>query len=287
MTALRADSATRSEAPSEFEDLESVHAQLNTSPDLKTSEAGRSNRTNGVHCAEGTQDGEHFYGFTAPITLFRCSRQLLSDVLASVSKGEIPDDASKNSKNTIGDGRGETCEFAASDLVAGDEPLGAALQLQYEAFPFQGVSREPDFNGDGKSIARPPLPLLEASIDCFFKEINSSVPVFRETRLRAAVEEQYFGGAASAAADMSWSLCFNNIILLTLGLKSRLARFGRSHIDGMDDDLLISFLNNARRAFQIQEYFSKPRLVNAQALITLVSDHATRLQKATVLNPSV
>ena len=239
-----------------------------------------------MHYVEDTQTGEHFYGFTAPITLFRSSRQLLSDVLASVKRNEISGDASKKSKNTIGDDQGDAYDFTVSHLVAGDVPLGAALQFQYEAFPFQGVSREPDFHGDGNTIARPPLALLEASIDCFFQEINTSIPIFQEPRLQAAIKEQYYARAASAAADLSWSLCFNNIILLTLGLKSRLARFGRPYADGMVDDLLLSFLKNARRAFQSLEYFSKPRLVNAQALITLVSDYAAQIPKAKLLSLS-
>lgn len=156
-----------------------------------------------------------------------------------------------------------------SVLSANNLSIRSELQDKYDSFPFEGKCRGPEFSGDGSPIASPPRPLLEASIDCFLNEINLDVPIFQEARLREAIQDHYSKDITET--DEALSLCFNNIILLTLGLKSRLSRLNRPSIYGMEDELMLSFLKNAHRAFQKFDRYFKPRLVNAQALVTLVS----------------
>lgn len=161
-------------------------------------------------------------------------------------------------------------EFENLHPITRSASLRLALQTQYDAYPFKATCREPEFGSDGNAIARPPLSLLEASVDCFFKEINSSVPVFHEPHFRHAIQVQYAKQVVPDDTDSAWNLCFNNIIVLTLGLKSRLARLKHGgYIDGMDDDLLSSFLKNSRRAFQNLDAYTVPRLLHAQALMSL------------------
>lgn len=211
----------------------------------------------GVHHVVDHCGGERFYGFTAALSLFESSKQVL---------GELLDDDHCSTSETAAI---ESSSSVLSLLSANDPSIRSELQDKYDSFPFEGKCRGPDFSGDGSPIASPPRPLLEASIDCFLNEINLDVPIFQEARLREAIRDHYSKDITET--DDAMSLCFNNIILLTLGLKSRLSRLNRPNVHGMEDELLLSFLRNAHRAFQKFDRYFKPRLINAQALVTLVS----------------
>lgn len=211
----------------------------------------------GVHHVVDDRGGERFYGFTAALSLFESSKQALGELLG--------DDHCSNPETPTT----EPSSSILSVLSAHNRSIRSELQDKYDSFPFEGKCRGPDFSGDGSPIASPPRPLLEASIDCFLNEINLDVPIFQEAKLREAIQDHYSKDITET--DEALSLCFNNIILLTLGLKSRLSRLNRPSIYGMEDELLLSFLKNAHRAFQKFDRYFKPRLVNAQALVTLVS----------------
>lgn len=212
----------------------------------------------GVHHVVDDYGGERFYGFTAALSLFEASKQALG--------GLLDDDHCLTSKTATT----ESSSSVLSVLSANNPSIRSELQAKYDSFPFEGRCRGPEFSGDGSPIASPPRPLLEASIDCFLNEINWDIPIFHEARLRQAIQDHYSKDISET--DEALSLCFNNIILLTLGLKSRLSRLNCLNVHGMDDELLLSFLKNAHRAFQKFDRYFKPRLVNAQALVTLVSE---------------
>ena len=201
-----------------------------------------------VHQKYDDRGGERYYGCTAALSLLESSRGVLGEL---VENNEI---------------RGKS---PLASLVAKDASFKSELRSHYESFPFLDSCREPDFSADGKSVASPPRSFLDSVIDCFLNEINSTRPIFQESRLKEAIDQHYTSDASEAIEARS--LCFSNIILLTLGLKSRSVRRHCSDRREMDDDLLLSFLKNSRRAFGQLDNYIEPRLINVQALATLVS----------------
>ena len=193
-------------------------------------------------------DRECEYGSTATLSLIESSRRGLGEILGTCQvKGNGP----------------------VTTLAAKDVPFKTELRILYDSFPFLDSCREPDFSSDGKAISSPPRSFIHTVIDCFLSHVNTTKPIFSEPRLRLAIEHVDSGRVSESMEARS--LCFSNIILLTLGLKSRLARRNGYNGNGMDDDLLMSFWNNSRRAFGHLESHLEPLLINVQALATLVS----------------
>lgn len=155
-------------------------------------------------------------------------------------------------------------------LVASDVALRTELRALYNSYPFVEDCPEPDFSSDGKAVSGPPRSFIHTVIDSFMTSINTARPVFQESRLRLAIEDN--DSDEVNESSNARNLCFSNIILLTLSLKSSLARRDHSNGNGMDDDLLMSFWKNSRRAFSHLDTYLEPRLINVQALATLVSN---------------
>ena len=192
--------------------------------------------------------GERFYGSTAALSLFDTSRRALGDILAN---------------------EGVKRNGPLADLATREPAFKTTLQTHYDSFPFHESCRETNLSGDGKSVANPPRSFLDSVIDCYLTEINAARPVFQASNLKETIDAHYLCEAADR--NEARSLCFSNIIFLVLSLKSKLARWSDLPGNGMDEDLLLSFLNNSRRALQNLDRFLEPRLVNVQALVTLVS----------------
>ncbi|PYH93828.1 hypothetical protein BO71DRAFT_441429 [Aspergillus ellipticus CBS 707.79] len=145
--------------------------------------------------------------------------------------------------------------------------LESTLQTKYEIYPLTQAPDLPPFTGDGQVVASPPRSLLETCLPVYLEYFNITIPVFHEFQLKEAINSYYANG--SARSDEAYHLCFNNIIVLALGLRSRLTRMDRTFPKGMSDELLPAFLNNSFRAFQRLSTFQQPRLVCCQALATL------------------
>ena len=193
-------------------------------------------------------DSECEYGSTIALSLIESCRRGLGEILGTCQ--------------VLGNG-------PVTTFTAKDASLKTELQMLYDSFPFLNSCRDPDFSSDGKAISSPPRSFIHTVIDCFLSHINTATPIFDESRLRVAIEHND-SGLVSEFMEAK-SLCYSNIILLTLGLKSRLARRNCSNGNGMDDDLLMSFWKNSRRAFGHLDNYLGPRLINVQALATLVS----------------
>ena len=202
----------------------------------------------GIHQRLNDCGGEQYYGSTSSLSLIVSSRRGLGKLLgANQAKGNGP----------------------VTALATKVTSLRTELQSLYDSFPFVNSCREPDFSSDGKAVSSPPRSFIPTVIDCFLSNINTTRPIFQESRLRSAIEHNDSGQVSESTEGRH--LCFSNIILLTLGLKSRLARRNNSNSNGMDDDILMSFWRNSRRAFSHLNTYLEPRLVNVQALATLVS----------------
>ena len=234
---------------SEDDDLELFNKRQESESwgqDAATSQQSEAFR--GIHQGFHDRESEQYHGFTSALCLIQSSRRGLEKILGiSQLKGNGPMTA----------------------LVASDISLRTELRNLYDSFPFVNGSPEPDFSSDGKAVSGPPRSFIHTVIDSFLSNINTARPVFQESRLKSAIEQNDSGQVDES--PNARNLCFSNIILLTLGLKSRLARCDHSNGNGMDDDLLMSFWKNSRRALSHLDTYLEPRLINVQALATLVS----------------
>ena len=193
--------------------------------------------------------GERYYGSTSALSLLESSRRVLGEVLDS-----CPNDSSKTS---------------LSDLLVRDHGLRADLQTLLESYPLLNCFQEQDFQVDGKPVSSPPRSYTNSVIDAYWDTVHVAKPVFTDQGLRSDIE-QHNAGKDSEPVEAT-RLCFNNIIILALGLKLRHQRCTEPNSHGMDDDLLLSFLKNSSRAFGHLKNFLEPCLRNVQALTTLVS----------------
>ena len=209
-----------------------------------------------IHQGFRHRESEQYYRSTSALCLILSSRRSLEKLLGmSHVKGNGP----------------------VTALLARDVSLRTELRNLYDSFPFVEGAPEPDFSSDGKAVSGTPRSFIHTVvIDSFLSNINTARPVSQESRLKLAIEQMDSGQVDES--PNARNLCFSNIILLTLGLKSRLPRRDNSNGNGMDDDLLTSFWKNSRRAFSHLNTYLEPRLINVQALATLVSfEDAIRL----------
>lgn len=234
---------------SELDDLDLfVRRQESETSDQDTTTSQQGEVFPGIHQRLNDCGDEQYYGLTSGLCLIVSSRQALGKLLgANQAKGNGP----------------------VTALATKVTSLRTELQTLYDSFPFVNSCREPDFSSDGKAVSSPPRSFIPTVVDCFLSNINTTRPIFLESRLKSAIEHNDSGQVSESTEGRY--LCFSNIVLLTLGLKSRLARRNHSKSNGMDDDLLMSFWNNSRRAFGHLDTYLEPRLVNVQALATLVS----------------
>ena len=110
------------------------------------------------------------------------------------------------------------------------------------------------------SICLPPRQLLSAMLDNFLKQTDYSTDIFCHSTLYEAVERVY--KEPTSPTSEAWTLCFNLIILLTLGAE-RPVHSG--------DPFVRPILQEARATVGKTSFFMSPRLVNIQALALYVS----------------
>ncbi|KAI7968431.1 hypothetical protein EIK77_006450 [Talaromyces pinophilus] len=165
----------------------------------------------------------------------------------------------------------ETNNVSTSPILANARPSALSeLKTLYDTFPtFDDASAVILLPG-GQFVSLPPQSILETSLQLFLEKFNAVTPIFNESRLREAIKAQYSSGPDSKT-DEAYNLCFNNIIVLSSGLRARLARMDKSYPKGMNEELLPAFLANSFRALHHLKFFLQPRHVNLQALATLVS----------------
>ncbi|KAF5015176.1 hypothetical protein F66182_13586, partial [Fusarium sp. NRRL 66182] len=142
------------------------------------------------------------------------------------------------------------------------------LKTIYDTFPTFDDASTVSLLPGGQFVSLPPQSILDTSLQLFLDKFNAVTPIFNESRLRQAIKEQYSSGPDSKT-DEAYNLCFNNIIVLSSGLRARLARLDKSYSKGMNEELLPAFLANSFRALQHLKFFLQPRHVNLQALATL------------------
>ena len=192
--------------------------------------------------------------------LFDRSRRILEGFLAEL-RGSTPDSAASSGSNMP--------SITPSLLARASPTFESELRAKLGSYPLSDAYEQPLFKGPDQPVATPPRSLLDNALQYFLDEFNAVTPIFHPSRLRNMIDSCYTSGSK----DESWDLCFNNVLVLTMGLRSRLARMSSSQVSvrSMREELLPAFLNNSFRAFSHLDNFLEPRLVNVQALATLVS----------------
>jgi hypothetical protein len=121
--------------------------------------------------------------------------------------------------------------------------------------------------GPDETICLPPKQFLSVMLDTFLNQADYSTDIFCHQTIYEAVERVY--REPSSPGSESWALCFNLIILLTLGAEQRVRG---------DDPFVRPILQAAHIAARKPSFFMSLRLVNVQALALLVSNASTRSQ---------
>ncbi|KAK2743553.1 hypothetical protein FQN57_004851 [Myotisia sp. PD_48] len=139
--------------------------------------------------------------------------------------------------------------------------------------------REEELLKNGSPPTVPPFAILDAMIEPYFASINRKFPIWTKERfVRMATALQH---SPSPEQDVASIVCCNNLILMTLTATSLSSRRGKSvHMQkftrktsSIDSDLIAGFLTNAKRAFENIDQIVSPRLINVQALLSLVCSH--------------
>ena len=168
-----------------------------------------------------------------------------------------------------------------TSVMSQDESLEEFLTITQNLANSMTTNSSMDLSNDGLSLVLPHKGLLDAFIEPYFSQINWMLPVFRKDVFCDNVRKIYAGDPRQA--DSAWIVCFNIIILQTLNARaldlSRKfgSRAGNSIGDAMEAELARSFILNARPGLDKLERFLEPRLVNVQALISMVCNVLTPL----------
>ncbi|KAI1746040.1 hypothetical protein F4680DRAFT_400126 [Xylaria scruposa] len=148
-----------------------------------------------------------------------------------------------------------------------DVGVRVALQHLRTSFPFEKPCPNPNIIDDSRPVSTPSRLMVDLFIDSFLCGFNTYFPIFDETELRCAVDAHY---STEAPVDYNpWALIFTNIVLLGLGREAQAASVSASHPKSMHHELTSSFIRNCDRAIANIDSFTRPSVVNIQALLTL------------------
>ncbi|KAI5460371.1 hypothetical protein BGZ63DRAFT_246497 [Mariannaea sp. PMI_226] len=144
---------------------------------------------------------------------------------------------------------------------------------------------------DGSILSSPPQVIIEAMIDPYFEMVNPYMPIWTKNGFRRLISSH--GQLFDASKRRAYDVCANNLVLLTLQAKSLQSRTAPSSIPfvesppapSIDDDLVKSFIANAKRALEnLELLLLSPSLLSLQALLSLcvvaqisLSEHVTAL----------
>lgn len=168
-------------------------------------------------------------------------------------------------------------------IAALDPGLKSALQRTCEHLrKFCAEPPHEEGGSDGTPLSLPPRFLLETILDPFLKELNPILPIFARSSLLEAIKVQY--DPQQHQLDQAWATCFNNLILEILTTKAGAGVESLSP-NAMGDSLTTTFLMNAQRCYCNVERLLKPRVVNVQALLSMVGSRYSRLYYRNIRAP--
>lgn len=121
----------------------------------------------------------------------------------------------------------------------------------------------------------PPFAILDAMIEPYFSSINPHFPIWTKEKFidMATTLRQ----SPSSERDFASIICCNNLILMAMSADSLCSNRGEStqnrqgtKVSSMEFDMIAGFRANAKRAIQNIDQLLLPRLINVQALLSLV-----------------
>ena len=134
-----------------------------------------------------------------------------------------------------------------------------------------------DLSGESLPPKLPPKGLLNASLETYFRHVNSMLPIFDEESFYDDINKTYEAG--SDHVNLAWVICLNNVVLQTLNAKTA-SKFTKKSQDKAtsplkvetEAKLLTPFLVNLKRAVGRLACFHQQSMVSVQALMSMVPD---------------
>ncbi|WQF80922.1 hypothetical protein CDEST_05936 [Colletotrichum destructivum] len=128
-----------------------------------------------------------------------------------------------------------------------------------------------DVKQDGRAVVKEPsMLMLVALVDPYFQLCNPHLPIWTRAGFRKQLNADQEN--ANAARPTSFAVCANNLVLLTLiamALHGQ-AKSSMSSNSTIDREVIQSYIENASRAISRVGQLLEPRLINVQALVSLV-----------------
>lgn len=157
-------------------------------------------------------------------------------------------------------------------------------QIYHQVLEVFAQSQSPDLSHDGSPLVMPSRDMLERVTQGYFKHINPVTPVIGQAHLAEAIGRCYAGdhNTTPLTVDPAWVVMFNYVVIRCLaGQYMPLER----RVEKMDfafaTQLERPFVANIRRALGCLDHFMSPKLINVQALTSLVSTVTTLSQPLT------
>ena len=132
-----------------------------------------------------------------------------------------------------------------------------------------------DLSGETLPPKLPPKDLLNASLETYFRHVNSMLPIFNEESFYDNIPKSYEVG--SDHANPAWIICLNNVCLQTLNTRTASSFPGKPQENASsplraetEAKILTPFLTNLKRAVCRLTCFHQQSLVSVQALMSMV-----------------
>lgn len=134
---------------------------------------------------------------------------------------------------------------------------------------------EDKYTGEISLPTEPPFAILDAMIETYFGSMNQYFPIWTKNRFRQMATR--LRESSSSERDLASIICCNNLILIAMSAESLCAHQrdhyqskGARRTSSIDTDIIAGFLANAKRAIRNVDQLVSPRLLNVQALLSLV-----------------
>ena len=203
---------------------------------------------------------EQYHTFST-ISLFRHARQLVLKHFAK--KQNVPvDPFAPTSSPASG--------LSKTDMTGARNPTFVIdISRQDSLYPLPSPYLEKSVKIDQQPIKLPPRSILDDAQMFYFDNVLLEMPLFRRETFLGAIEVQY--RLDPSQIDKAWAVCFDCVILQSLGTKSKLVLNGSNLRTLSNSDLQTSILETLKAIILNLNEFSQPCILNVQALLLLVS----------------
>jgi hypothetical protein len=124
------------------------------------------------------------------------------------------------------------------------------------------------FIPDASTLKMPQTLIVEALIGPYFDSVACYMPIWTSSSFRKLLLS--FKNNEQILDNRAFTVCCNNLVLLSLTSRTLNSRARNPSNSFNDLELIQSFVINASRAISNVEQLCRPRLINVQALLSLV-----------------